>query len=340
MLKDVKSAGIIGIGLYMPENIRPNSYWDDIELLNLPINKTKEDCFEYIKERRVFPPHMLSSDAETEAGRRALKDAGLSPDDVDLVLVHSMVPDELIPNNASLVQHKLGLKNAGAWNIDTCCSSFVTMVITASNLIAMGTFKKILIITSIYHSKIIDVQDYLAVPCGDGASAVVMGEVTDGKGYISSHCTSNGYYHDAFTLRERLPLGVTHRAHHELSPIRPLMTTHPTKVREMGRKSIEEMTPVMFKALEKADLNPFSVDFFLSHQPIQWANIAWRKSLGIPEGNSLQTFDIYGNIASTSIPASMYHALKENRIKDNDIVLIASSGAGENHAAAVLRWGK
>lgn len=336
----LKNAGILGVGIYMPENVVTNDYWEDKEFLNLPPKKQKEDCFKGIKERRFFPKDMCPSDAEVEAGKRALKAAGVKPEEIDLVLAHSMVPDEIIPGNASLLQHKLGLVNAGAWNLDTCCSSFVSMFICASNLIACGTFKKILVITSIFHSKIMDENDYLSAIIGDGASAVVMGEVSENRGYIASHVTSNGYYHDAFTVRERLPLASCYKKHYDASASKGLMTTNPEKIREMGRKSKDYMPQAMFKALEKANLKPEDLDFFLSHQPIYWAHDEWRSELGLPSNKSYQTFSIYGNIASTAIPASMYHALEEGKIKDGDLILMASPGAGENHAAAVFRWGR
>ena len=338
MANEFKNAGILGIGFFRPEEVILNSHWDDKELLNLPSRKKKEDCFIGIKERRFFPKDMIPSDAEVEAGKLALQNAGVKPEEIDLVLMHSMVPDEIIPGNASLVQHKLGLNNSAAWNLDTCCSSFVTMTITASNLIACGTFKKVLIITSIFHSKIVDENDYLSTIIGDGASAIVMGEVPEGYGYISSKSISNGYFHDAFTIRERLPLAASHRSHLESSPAKNFMTTNPQKTREMGRKSIDYMTPVMLETLEKSELDASDIDFFFSHQPCHWAHDAWRESLNLTKDKSLHTFGIYGNLASTSIPASMYHAVKENKLKKGDLILIASSGAGENHTAATFRW--
>ncbi|MBM7616153.1 3-oxoacyl-ACP synthase III family protein [Alkaliphilus hydrothermalis] len=341
MRKTLRNAGILGVGIYMPENIITNDYWDDKEFLNRPAKKSFEDCFIGIKERRYFSLDMCPSDAEVEAGKRALEMSGVDPNEIDLVLTHAMVPDETIPGNASIIQHKLGLKNAAAWNMDTCCSSFVTMLITASNLIACGTYNKILITTSIFHSKIIDENDYLSPCAGDGSSAVVIGEVSEDRGYIASHATSDGYYHDAFTVRERFPLAHSSKKHSNItSPIRNLMTTNPVKVKEMGRMSIEQMTPVMLKTLEKAELRPEDINFFLSHQPAPWAHDAWRDSIGIPKEKSYHTFSIYGNLASTSIPTNLYHALDKGLIKDGDYILIASPGAGENHTSAVLKWGK
>ncbi len=338
MLKEIVNAGIWGIGIYMPEKIRKNDFWGEEFVKNLPSHKIK-DPFDGTIERRVFPSDINPSDIETEAGKRALEDAAVTPDEIDLVMVHSMLQDEIIPGNASLVQHKLGLKNAAAWNMDTCCSSFVTMVITASHLIAMKTFRKILIITSVPHSRMVDYADYLSVNVGDGAAGVVMGEVNNGKGYIGSYCCSNGAYHDAFTMKERMPLGQVKR-HYEPSPVQPLLTINPETAREIGRHSNETMKNSLMQCLKRSNISSDMVDLFVSHQPCSWAHDVWRDSVGIPKEKSHQTYKIYGNLASTSIPVNLWEARKTGKLKDGDLVLMASSGAGENHSICTLRWGR
>ncbi|WP_055669254.1 3-oxoacyl-ACP synthase III family protein [Desnuesiella massiliensis] len=336
MLKEMYSAGIIGVGAYIPEIIRKNDYWDGVDFVNL--TKKNKNVFQGIEERRVFPEGVLPSDAEARAGMVAIEDSGLKPEDIDLVMVHSMIQDELIPGNASLVQYKLGLKNAAAWNVDTCCSSFVTMVVNAANLIATGEFKNILIVTSVFHSWILDRSDYLAAPIGDGAGAVLMSRVPDGKGYIASTFNSDGYYHDAFTLTERLPYDVTKRKHCEPVPMRPYLTTNAAKTREMGQNSVDDMCHLLSKVLEKADIKSEDIDLFLSHQPCHWAHDAWREFVGIPKEKSYETFSKYGNMASSVIPINMYEAKRKGLLRDGYNVLIASPGAGKNNSVAVLKW--
>ncbi len=336
MLREIYSAGILGVGACIPKHIRKNDFWDNIPLGNLPPNA--RNPFEGIDERRVFPDEMLPSDAEAEAGRIALQDAGISPDEIDLVMVQSMIQDEVLPGNASLVQYKIGLNNAGAWNVDTCCSSFVTMVVNASNLIAMGEFKKILIITSAFNSQLSDFSDYLCINLGDSAGAVVMGVVPDDRGYKASFCNSSGQYHKAFTVMERMPYNSTNRVHYKTSPQKPVLTTNPDLIRETGRNSVKNMEAVLRKVLSKADISAEDVDMFFSHQPCHWAHSAWRDSIGIPDTKSYQTFRKYGNLASASIPTNLFEAKQKGMLKTGDTILLASSGAGENHIAAVLKW--
>lgn len=335
MLKEIVPAGILGIGAYIPEEIRKNDFWENTEILNLP--QGRRSPFERIDERRVFPSDMLPSDAEVKAAEVAIKDSGISKDDIDLVMVHSMIQDEMIPSNASLVQYKLGLKNAGAWHMDTCCSSFITMVTTASNLIAMGEFKNILIVTSVFHSRILDYSDYLSLYAGDGAGAVVMGQVPEGKGYVASSCNSDGYYHDAFTLSERMPLNKSKRSFTEPAPLRPLLTTNPVKTHMIGKNSLNIMQETLEKTLEKANMTSSDIDMFFSHQPADWAHDAWRDSINIPKERSYQTFRKYGNLASSSIPVTLYEAKQKGLLKEDQTLLLTSSGAGENHIAAIIR---
>jgi len=336
MLKEVYSAGIIGVGAYIPDNIRKNDFWDDKEIANLP--KKDKDPFKGIEERRVFDDKMLPSDVETLAGKSAIEDASLSVDDIDLVLVHSMLQDEIVPSNASLVQHKLGLKNASAWGMDTCCSSFITMVASASNLIAMGEFKNILIISSVIHSKMVDYSDYLSTNTGDAVAAIIMGRVPDNRGYISYSATSDGYFHDAFTMKERLPYNVKESEKCDTDVARPYFTINPKKAINVGRNSTSEMKEVLDAVLEKAKFTEKDIKLFLSHQPCHWAHGAWRDSIGIDAKNSYETYHKYGNVASATIPLNLYESKKLGLLKDGDNLLFASPGAGKNHAALILKW--
>ncbi|MHB8065595.1 MAG: 3-oxoacyl-ACP synthase III family protein [Ruminiclostridium sp.] len=337
MLKEIYSAGILGIGVNIPDEVRKNDFWDNIPLVNL--TRKERDPFKGIDERRAFSDELLPSDIEVVAARRALEDSGINPDAIDLVMVHSMVQDELIPGNASLVQYKLGLKNAGAWNMDTCCSSFVTMAIAASNLIAMGTFKNIIIVTSILHSHILDYSHYISPSLGDGAAAVVMGRVSEGRGYIVSHCGSNGAYHDAFTLKEKIPEG-SKWVHYKSSPAKPVLVFNDETAYKIGKNSLKDMTDAISAVLNKGNVKPEDIDFFVSHQPVHWAHEAWRDAFGISPAKSYQTFRKYGNIASSTIPINLFEARMKDMLYDDGIVLMASSGAGENFSVALFRWGR
>lgn len=335
MQKYLVPAGILGVSAVIPEQTRKNDFWKDITFANL---KEGKNPFEGIDERRVFPEDMMPSDAEAEAGRRALEAAYVSPDEIDLVIVQSMIQDEILPGNACIVQYKMGLKNAGAWTVDTCCSSFVTSLVTACNLVACGEFNKILIITSAFCSRLADYADYQCCYLGDAAGAAVIGRVSEGKGYLGSFCNSHGEYHKGFTLQMRQPWGYN-RKHFMPSMEMPLLTFDSEIIREVGRGSVEHMKEVLEKVMEKTSLKPEDIGLFLSHQPCHWAHGAWRDAMGIHPSCSYETFRKYGNIASASVPVNLFEAHTKGMLKDGCNLLMASSGAGENHIAAVLKWG-
>lgn len=332
MLREVYSAGIIGIGLNMPKEIRKNSYWDDIEIANSP--KEKSSLFKGIEERRIFPDNIAPSDFETVAAMRAIEDSGLELDDIGLVMVHSMLQDKIIPGNASLIQHKLGLKNSGAWNMDTCCSSFVSMLIVASHLVMIGTCENIVIVTSTMHSRMLSPTHYLSTIVGDGAAAVVVGRVSEGRGYIASSVHSIGEYHDAFTMRE-----VCVTTENGVEPGLQFFT-NAELVKCVGKSSVDNVTYVVNKTLNKANLDVDDIDFMLSHQPSPWAHGAWRDAIGLPESKSHESFIRYGNLASTAIPVNLFETRELGKLKDDDTILFVSPGAGENFSVALLKWGK
>lgn len=337
MLKEIYNAGILGIGVNIPEEVRKNDFWDNIPLINL--TRKERNPFEGIDERRVFDEDLLPSDIEVLAAKRALEDSGVNPDDIDLIMVHSMTQDELTPGNASLLQYKLGLKKAGAWHLDTCCSSFVTMTIAAANLIAMGTFKNIIIVTSIIHSRMLDYSHYLSPSAGDGAGAVVMGRVSEGRGYIASHCESHGEYHQAFTLKNRIVEDLK-LVNDKPSQEKPILVYNNEVAYQAGKNSLKNMTSAISGALDKANVKPEQIDFFVSHQPIHWAHNAWRDAFGIAATKSYQTFRKYGNLASSTIPINLFEAQKKYMLYDDAIVLMASPGAGENFSVALFKWGR
>lgn len=390
-MNELKSAGIIGMGGYLPakevpvnkikqltkflknETLLYPEYINDIEekghlpgrietnydawesqpwfeawLEKLPPKK-RANPFQGAKERRRVPldpvsvkrsfrPHpMLSSDAEALAGALAIFNSGVNKYDIDLVLCSSLVPDLHVPHNGSLVQHKLGLKNAGAYNVDTCCSSFVTMLEIAMTYVRMGVKHKVLVVGSALDSIINDKSSYFGVYIGDGAAAAVVGEVEEGYGYISSHSSSIGDRHKAIIFQKRRP---------EL-----LITTQqgPTYEQEfvtfydqdlckmIAQNAPEDMAEVIHKTITKAGYNVADIDFFISHQPVPWAANAWREAVGVPVEKFYESFEKYGNMAVASAPTNLLEAVEQGLIKEGDKVIIASSGVGENHIALFHR---
>jgi len=322
--------------------------WFETWLKNLPAKK-RADPFQGTKERRRVPldpdsvrnsivPHpMLPSDAETLAGALALFNGNVEKDEIDLVIVASQVSDLLLPSNASLVQHKLKLKNAGAYHVDTCCSSFVTMLEIAAALVKAELKKKILIVTSYIDSIVSDKTSYFSVNTGDAAAAAVIAPVEDGYGFIASHATSHGSRHDGIIFMRRPPELIRSTDHGHGSEQAFITFYNPEANSAIALNAQKDMADVVHAALKKGGLTMPQVDFFVTHQPVYWAPNAWRKGLGIPKEKFYETFQAYGNIANCSAPVNLIEAVESRLIKTGNVVLIASSGAGENHIAVLER---
>ena len=342
----------IDVNSQLPGSIETNyegwekQTWFETWLKNLPAKK-RDNPFQGTKERRRVPldpaslresiiPHpMLPSDAEVIAGSLALINSGIDKDEIDLLLTHSQVPDLPLPSNASLVQHKLRLKNAGAYAVDTCCSSFVTMVEIACSLVKAEMKKAILIVNSFIDSHVNDHSTYYSVCTGDAATAAIVTKVEEGFGYISSASTSHGNRHDGIIFQRRSPellkktgLGADYAQ--EFTTFYNLEAC-----KEIGRKAKEDMVEVVQKALTKANLTINEVDFFITHQPVSWAANAWREALGIPKNRFFETFETYGNVATCSVPTNLLEAIEKRLIKVGNLVLMASSGASENYIAVL-----
>jgi 3-oxoacyl-[acyl-carrier-protein] synthase-3 len=322
--------------------------WFDAWLERLPPKK-RDNPFQGAKERRRVPmdpvsikkslrPHpMLSSDAETLAGALAIFSGGVNKDDIDLVLCSSLVPDLHVPLNASLVQHKLGLKNAGAYNVDTCCSSFVTMLEIAMTYVRMGVKKKVLIVGSSLDSIINDKSSYFGVYIGDGATAAVIGEVEEGYGYISSYSSSIGSRHKAIIFQKRKPELLLTTQQGPTYEQEFVTFFNQELCKEIAHNAAHDMARVVQKTIAKAECGVEDIDFFVCHQPVPWAANAWREAVGVPIDKFYESFEKYGNMAVASAPTNHLEAVEQGLIKEGYRTIIASSGVGENHIALFHR---
>ena len=322
--------------------------WFSSWLDRLPPKK-RDSPFQGAEERRRVPldpvsvkrsicPHpMLSSDAEVLAGAQAIFNANIDKDTIDLLLVSSLVPDRHVPLNASLVQHKLKLSNAGAYNIDTCCSSFITMLEIAMSYVHCGLKRNVLIIGSAVDSHINDKSTYYSPITGDAAVAGIVSSVDDGYGYISSHSMSQGSRHAAIVFAEREPELQTYTTQKPSYRQEYVTFNDPTLCKEIAKHAIADGKQIVNAALEKVNYTSKDIDFFVTHQPVHWAANAWREAIGIPTEKYHETFQRYGNIAVASVACNLLEAIEEGKIQAGNKVMMMSSGVGENHIALIHR---
>jgi len=285
----------------------------------------------------IYPHPMLPSDAETLAGAMAICSANIDPNKIDLVIVHSQVPDHPLPQNASLLQHKLKLKNAGAYGVDTCCSSFVTMTELACSLVMSGIKKNILIISSFIDSHVNDRSTHFSVDTGDAAVAAIVSANPNDYGFLSSFSLSHGSRHSGIIYQRRPPL-LLKRLDSGPDYSQMFVTFYdPIANKEIAKNASTDLKFVVDKSLQKAGLSISDIDFLSTHQPVAWAGDVWRESIGIPENKFYQTFKKYGNIATCSAAVNLLESIELGLVSEGDKVIFASSGAGENQISVIMK---
>lgn len=308
-------AGIWGIGTYVPEQV----------ITNKDLEKTLDTNDEWIRsrtgivERRIAEDHIDTSHMSIAAAKEAMKDADIQADDLDLILVATVTPDQAFPTVSAMVQKELGAVNAASMDISAACAGFMYGMITAKQFIETGDYRHVLVIGTEKLSKFIDWNDRnTAVLFGDGSGAVVMGPVSDDKGILSFELGSDGTGGDHIRLDDYIKMNG----------------------REVFKFAVRQMGESSLHVVEKAGLTKDDVDFLIPHQ----ANIrimeAARQRLDLPLERMSHTVDRYGNTSSASIPLSLAHELSENKIKDGDTLVMVGFGAGLVWGAVAMVWGK
>ena len=325
-----KAVGIIGIGSFVPEKILTNK---DLEKI---VDTNDEWISERtgIKVRHIVADGENTSDIAAKAAERALKDAGLTADDIDLIVVATATPDMLFPATACLVQNKLKAGKAAAYDLAAGCSGFMYAIVTASQFIKTGLYKHVLVIGAESLSRILDWTDRnTCVLFGDGAGAVVLGEVPEGYGILGSNLGADGSGGDLLCL----PAGGTSRPATEETVRERLHFVHMAG-NEVFKFAVKVMGEAALNALEHAQIDTSEVDWLIPHQ----ANIriiqSAAKRLKMPMEKVIVNVDKYGNTSSASIPIALEEAIHDGRIKSGQVIAMVGFGAGLTWASAVMRW--
>ncbi|MBC7341739.1 MAG: ketoacyl-ACP synthase III [Clostridia bacterium] len=330
--KNSRRAAITGLGSYVPARILTNS---DLEKM---VDTSDEwiSTRTGIKERRIAAPEEATSDLCRVASIRAIADAGLKPEDIDLVLVATVTPDMAFPATACLVQDGIGAKSAAAFDLEAGCSGFLYGLAVASQFIENGVYNHVLIIGAETFSRIVNWEDRnTCVLFGDGAGACILSAVEGDWGVQSIYLGSDGGGGKFLTQPaggSRLPASA--------ETIRQRLHTIHMNGPEVFKSAVRIMAEASQTALEKCGLRPEAVDVFIPHQ----ANIriieATASRLHLPMEKVVVNIHRYGNISSGSIPIAMDEAFRQGKIRQGDIVLLAAFGAGLTWGASVLKWFK
>lgn len=311
------NAGILGLGKYVPEKIVTNFDLEKVLDTNDEWIRTRTG----IQERRIAREDEDSSDMAFEAAKEALENSGISPEQIGLILVATVTPDRAFPSVACQLQERLGASNAAAMDISAACSGFIYALATAKLYVESNSYDYVLVVGVEKLSKITDWNDRnTAVLFGDGASAAVVGKVSEGRGILAFELGADG------TGGKYLNMNDDHFIY--------------MNGREVFKFAVRQMGATALSVLEKAGLSKEDVDFLVPHQ----ANIrimeAARERLELEEDKLSKRIHKYGNTSSSSIGIALKDELDEGKIKDDDIVVLVGFGGGLTWGGAVIKWGK
>ncbi len=316
-----------GCGGYLPERV----------LTNADLAKIVDTSDEWItsrtgiKERRIAAAGELTSTMGVEAARKALADAGMEPEDIDLIILATSTPDQTFPATAVTIQADLGITGGAAFDVQAVCSGFVFAMATADNYLKGGQFKRALVIGAEAFSRILDWNDRgTCVLFGDGAGALVVeaqllnGGTTD-RGVLATTLRSDGRYRDKLYV-DGGPSSTGTVGHVRMDGP------------EVFRHAVTKISEVIGTTLEQAGYKASDVDWFVPHQANRRILDGAARKLGLDPDRIIITVDRHANTSAASIPLALAAGCAEGRIKKGDLVLLEAMGGGFTWGAVLLRW--
>jgi len=327
---NARRSAIVGTGHYLPEKVMTNDDWARLVDTSDKWITTRSG----IKERHFVSDGETTSDMVTTAATRAIEDAGIDKNDIDLIVVGTISPDNAYPSTGNWVQKKLDMPTVPSFDISAACSGFLYGIIIADSFIRSGTANTILVAGAEIMSRIINWEDRTTcVLFGDGAgAAVVTASRDDNRGILSSCWGSDGNLGDLL----KQPAGGSAMPATIDTVQQKLHTVH-MKGNKVFKHAVLRMEEAAIKAIELANLTSADIDLYIPHQ----ANIriidATIRRAGIPLEKTYINIDKIANISSATIPIGLDQARKEKRIKQGDTVLMSSFGAGFTWAGVVMR---
>ena len=322
---------ISGIGVGIPEKV----------LTNFDLEKMVDTSDEWIvtrtgiKERRIAADGENTSDLLAAAGEEAIASAGISPTDIDLVVVATITADMPWPAAACVLQDRLRIGMVPSFDLSAGCTGFIYGLWVADQVIRAGGARHVLVVGGDVLSRVTDWTDRnTCVLFGDGAGAAIVSKSEKEEGFLSFHLGTDGSGAPLVCLPGG---GSLHPVSHETVDAR--MHYIKMKGAEVFRFAVKVMGEAAVKALEIAGLSPETVACFMPHQANYRIIEAAAKRAGIPMDRVFVNLEKYGNTSAASIPIALHEAHHEGRIKPGDVVVLVGFGAGLTWGASVLRWG-
>ncbi len=318
---------VVGCGSYLPERILTNA---DLATM---VDTTDEWIVERtgIRQRHIAADDEKTSDLALNAAKAALHNAGMTADEIDLIVLATATPDETFPATACRVQAGLGMTRGFAFDVQAVCSGFVYALATADNFIKAGQAKAALVIGAETFSRILDWSDRTTcVLFADGAGALVLkaeagqGENSD-RGVLTTHLHSDGRHHDLLYV--------------DGGPSSTKTTGHLRMMgKEVFRHAVVNLADVVKETLDAVGMQPAEVDWLVPHQANKRIIDGTARKLGLSTERVVLTVDRHGNTSAASVPLALAEAVADGRIQPGHVVLLEAMGGGFTWGSALLRW--
>jgi 3-oxoacyl-[acyl-carrier-protein] synthase-3 len=323
-------AHVTGWGSYAPAQVLTNADLERMVDTSDEWIRTRTG----IRERRVAAAHETTASMGAVAGLRAIRTAGIEPEDVDLILLATLTPDYWMPSTAALVKEAIGNTKAAAFDVMAACSGFVYAFATAQAYIAGGLVKHVLVIGSELLTRFLDYTDRsTCILFGDGAGAVVVSASDDPGGALGIEMTTEP--RGAYMIW--LPAGGS-----KAPPSRETIARGEHYVRMEGRETYRFATKTMattaLESIRRSGLQPSDIDLFIPHQANVRIIEAVAKGLDLPMDKMFINLDRYGNTSAASVPIALAEAVNQGRVKVGDNVTIVAFGAGFTSGAVTIEW--
>ena len=326
----MNSVGIKGMGYYVPENV----------VTNFDLEKIVDTTDEWIRtrtgieERRFASPDEATSDLSYKAALKAIEVAKIDKNQIDMIIVATCTPDYIAQGTSCLVQNKLGLTSIPCLDVNAACSGFIYGMSMAYSLVKSKIYKNILVVGAETLSRIIDMQDRnTCVLFGDGAGAVIIGEVEEGYGILGLSLGAEG--EDDMILK--VPAGGTRKPNNE-ETIKNRENFLIMKGKEVFKFAVTVLPKVTLDALEQSKLSANDLSMIFPHQANERIIEAASKRIKFPLEKFYMNLNRFGNTSAASVAIALGEALEKGLVKKGDNIALTGFGAGLTYGSMVMKW--
>ena len=319
----MKKAKIIATGSYLPNKI----------LTNFDLEKMVETSDDWIvertgiKQRHIADDNELTTDLAYNASKQAIENSNINKDDIELIVFATTTPDKTFPSSATILQNKLGISSkCFAFDVQAVCCGFIYALNIANNFIKTGQVKTALVIGAETISRIVDWTDRnTCVLFGDGAGAVILQATEEDKGILNCKMHSDGQYGPLLDTSGGVSLNQKSGLIH-------------MEGREIFKLAVNKMSDCVFENLQECGLTADDISLLVPHQANKRIIDGVGRKLSLPAEKVILTVQDHANTSAASVPLALDYALKNNKIKDNDIIVLEALGGGLTWGSIIIKW--